>query len=592
MRGYRSAGGFHPRRQVSMEKFDCVVVGSGFGGSVSALRLAQAGLKVCVLERGRLYPPNSFARSPYRTSRNFWDPKSGMLGLVNVWSFGYMDAIVSSGVGGGSLIYSNVMIRKDANWFTTQDEKGRCVWPFTRGALDPYYDRVEQMLCPDRFPASTEPYASVPRLVEYRRVATEVGFEATTYDQVDPTKRQWYLPNLAITFKDSRGNYLPGAHIEESVPNLHERDRETCRLCGECNIGCNYGSKNTLDYNYLTQADRAGAKIRPLAEVKVFEVDGEPSSPGFVVHYRQHQEGGASEHRSMRCRYLVLSAGTLGSTYLMLKMQKRGAFPNVSFPMLGRRFSSNGDLLMLAMRAQAAQGNQLRPLHIEPSYGPAIISTIRSPAESDGFGPGARGFYLQDAGYPAFVEWLVQATGVRQNLFRLMRFVYRRLFTKPLHLGADIDRDLSYLLGNTRVSTDTLALGAMGEDVADGIFSLDSRGRLALHSDDTRNKPLYAQMVDTAKTIAEKLKADFWEDPLAVHDRLITVHPLGGCSMGDDPDSGVVNEWGEVHGVPGLRILDGSVLPGPVGANPSLTIAAVAERSIEHMIKKPSGRRH
>src|SRR3712207_1924875 len=128
--------------------YDAVVVGSGFGGSVTAYRLAEAGLRVCVLERGRAYPPGSFPRSPYRMARNFWDPTAGLHGLYDFWSFRWLDALVASGLGGGSLIYANVLLRKDERWFVTEDlrDGGFEHWPVARAERDPHYDRVERML--------------------------------------------------------------------------------------------------------------------------------------------------------------------------------------------------------------------------------------------------------------------------------------------------------------------------------------------------------------------------------------------------------------------------------------------------------------
>src|SRR5579875_1995115 len=135
--------------------YDAVIVGSGFGGAVMAYRLAEAGLHVCLLERGKAYPPGSFARTPYQMKRNFWDPSEGFYGLYNVWSFRRLTAVVSSGLGGGSLIYSNVMIRKDEKWFVKEDPAsgGYEYWPVTRADLDPHYDRVESMLKVQQYPS-------------------------------------------------------------------------------------------------------------------------------------------------------------------------------------------------------------------------------------------------------------------------------------------------------------------------------------------------------------------------------------------------------------------------------------------------------
>src|ERR1035438_4518797 len=138
--------------------FDVIVVGSGFGGSITAYRVAEAGYRVCVLERGQSYPPNSFARSPSAMSQAFWDPGNRRHGLFDVWSFAHLDAVVSAGLGGGSLIYASVLLRKDAAWFVAERDGVSVPWPVSRADLDPHYEKVESVLSPQTFPISAQPY--------------------------------------------------------------------------------------------------------------------------------------------------------------------------------------------------------------------------------------------------------------------------------------------------------------------------------------------------------------------------------------------------------------------------------------------------
>src|SRR6266568_2121540 len=296
--------------------FDAVIVGSGFGGSVMAYRLAEAGLHVCLLERGKAYPPGSFPRSPYRMKDNFWDPGKGKYGLFNVWSFSGLNALVSSGLGGGSLIYANVMIRKDEKWFVQEDlqKGGYEYWPVTRAELDPHYTNVETMLNVQKYPFNVSPYNKTPKTIALQTAAKKLDMD-------------WSLPNLAVTFNNTGQEPVPGEPILEE-PNIHGRTRYSCRLCGECDFGCNYGSKNSLDYNYLSQAKlKYGADIRTCCEVRSFEPgDNGGYSICYVVHdpakfegkpLNTHDQAVLPLHTITSDR-LILAAGTFGSTYLLL----------------------------------------------------------------------------------------------------------------------------------------------------------------------------------------------------------------------------------------------------------------------------------
>ncbi len=561
-----------------MESFDVVIVGSGFGGAVTSFRLAEVGMDVLVLERGTAYPPDSFPRTPHGFAGSFWDPVRHSYGLFDVQSFSHIDTIVSAGLGGGSLIYANVLIRKDEHWFESDHDGETRRWPVTRAELDPHYDAVEKTLGAQVFPFDVAPYSSVRKTASFREAAVALGYETTTWDRVDPKRRQWFLPQLAVTFSNEGRPPVPGEKIEETVRNLHDRDRQTCRLCGECDIGCNVGAKNSLDFNYLTLAARVGAEIRTLAEVKEFEPT--PRADGYVVRYEQHPGG---TPMTVSARHLVLAAGTLGTSRLLLR--HRDVLKNLS-PMLGRGFSGNGDLLSAALSAKTDGGDHKGrlPLPIDASHGPVITSTLRSPDGRDG-AEGMWGFYLQDAGYPATLSWLLQAASFPSTLRRVAVFALHRLRARLAHHGPSLASDLHGLLSSDALSEGSLPLLGMGLDVPDGVLGLDRDGQLTLDWSKKPSDALFAQVVGASRAVAEKLHARYLEDPLTTMlRRFVTVHPLGGCAMSDSPDHGVVDEWGRVHGHPGLHVADGSVMPGPVGPNPSLTIAALANRFAEKMI--------
>ncbi|HVD37949.1 MAG TPA: GMC oxidoreductase, partial [Solirubrobacterales bacterium] len=531
-----------------------------------------------VLERGKAYPPNSFPRSPLDLKHNFWDPSEGMHGMFDLWSFEGLDALCASGLGGGSLIYANVFLRKDERWFVKEDlaAGGYEHWPVTRSDLDPHYDRVEKHVGVQRFPLDHEPYASTPKVRAYRDAAERLGLD-------------WSLAPLAVTFANEGAPPVPGEPIAEPLPNYHGRTRETCRLCGECDVGCNYGAKNTLDYTYLSQAWRAGADLQTLCEVRSFEPR---EGGGYAVHYVRHDpadEGSPTDTKALApetltCNHLVLSAGTLGTTWLLLR--NRSALPGLS-NQLGRGFSGNGDLLTFALRCHERSGDDDRkPLVIDPARGPVITSAIRYPDELEG-GDG-RGFYLEDAGYPQFASWMLETVQGPEAVVRAMPRVIEYLW--DLLRGRRKTEDdglISDLLGDCELSSGLLPLLGMGRDIPDGEMLIkddqlevnwSKRGASATYYDHVRAK---------SEQVADELGSTFLDNPIWLANRVITVHSLGGCRMGRSEKEGVIDPQGRVFNHPGLHVADGSVMPGPVGANPSLTIAALADRFADTILEEP-----
>jgi cholesterol oxidase len=563
---------------VPEEHFDAVVIGSGFGGSVMAYRLAEAGRHVLVLERGKRYPPGSFARSPRDMRANFWDPSAGRQGLFQLWDFGGIESLVSAGLGGGSLIYANVLIRKDERWFV-RDLPGGCYedWPVSRAQLEPHYDQVEAMLAPQQYPLDQQPYASTLKTRALQEAAGRAGLE-------------WYLPDLAVSFANRGGPAVIGEPIVDAAghttDNLHGRTRYTCRLCGECDVGCNYGSKNTLDYNYLTQAAKRGAQIQDRCEVRRFAPHPEG---GYAVSYVRHAveaEGGPTETRhlpvtTVKAEHLVLAAGTFGSTFLLLK--NRRSFPALSTK-LGHGFSSNGDLLGFIRNAHQDVDGRRQPRPLVPSHGTVITSTVRAPDRQDG-GDGP-GFYIQDGGYPGFVDWLTETADVSAGVVRALRFIERRVKARITRSPqTDLDSELENLIGDAARSSGMLPLLGMGRDTPNGTMSL-RRGRyLALDWTTKASTEYFTRVTNAMNSIASELGGEFQINPLwYLRRKVITVHPLGGCAMGNSAAEGVTDSYGRVFGYPGFVIADGSVMPGPVGPNPSLTIAALADRFAGRLI--------
>jgi len=565
----------NPRR----EHFDAIIVGSGFGGSVMAWRLAEAGLRVCVLERGKAYPPGSFPRSPYNMRRNFWDPSQGLHGLLNLWSFKGLGGVVASGLGGGSLIYANVLLRKEEKTFVHENlqDGGYEDWPVTREDLEPHYDAVEKMMGTQRYPFEHEPYSHTAKTIAMKLAAERMGL-----------KDDWQLPPLAVTFANPGQPPVPGEPIQERYPNLHGRTRLTCRLCGECDIGCNYGSKNTLDYTYLSAAKRLGAELRVRCEVKSFwSEDGE-----YVVEYVDHSEAREGERpeapTSMLPRTvisadkLVLAAGTFGSTYLLLK--NREAFPGLS-GQLGTRFCGNGDLLGFLFKCVDRSKGKREPRILDGGHGPVITSALHIRDATEG-GTG-RGYYVEDAGYPEFVNWLYESSDQFAVLRRFARLGHRIVKGwLGLSRDTDVSAEIADVLGDCVGSASSLPLLAMGRDIPDGRMTLNRDGLLEVDWTMRRSSSYFRRVRQTMAEIADVLEGKLLPNPLSYLSRVITVHPLGGCPMGHTAGEGVVDANGEVFNHPGLYVADGAVMPGPTGPNPSLTIAALADRFADHLIDR------
>jgi cholesterol oxidase len=565
------------------ERFDAVVIGSGFGGSVAAFRLATAGRRVLVLERGQPYPPGSFARSPHDIGRNEWAPEDRKFGLFDIWTFDQLDAVVASGLGGGSLIYANVMLRKDEKTFVQDNlaEGGYESWPVTRADLEAHYDAVEAMQQPHQFPLGAgKPYNSTRKTLAMIEAANAMAVPVE-------------LPPLAVQFAAGPGvRAVPGAPIPEARPNLHGLPRSTCRLCGECDLGCNFGAKNTLDFTYLTEAQYEGALIRTCCEVTtIAPIHGRGG--GYRVGYRQHLDArdghpaalldeSREADRVVTARQVVLAAGAVASPHLLLS--NRATLPRLS-PALGSRVSGNGDYLGWIRDCRTTHkggpdgGGQWR--YLNPSSGPVITASITVDEARSNCG---RGFVMQDAGAPALGDWMWQSLEFPGDLWRARRRLLHRFFDRLRGRRDTHSSELiALLLGDAHASAAMMPVLGMGRDIPSGRYRLQG-DRLELDWRQEDNAAYYHSLREGFEKLAASLGGRFMANPLDRRSRSITVHPVGGCPMSDDPRRGVVDPWGRVYGQPGLWVADGSVMPGPVGVNPSFTIAALADRFADAMI--------
>jgi cholesterol oxidase len=367
--------------------------------------------------------------------------------------------------------------------------------------------------------------------------------------------------------------------------------RSTCRLCGECDLGCNYGSKNTLDYNYLTAAARHHADIRTLCEVKTIRALERGYEVSYVVHNPEAgKRRSAAQAVTITCEHLILAAGAYGSPYLLLK--HRANFPQLSLA-LGTRVSINGDLLSFLVGAKSRVDGKLVPRPLNSSFGPVITSGIRYGDTLDGKGTVGRGFYVEDGGNPYVFSWLSEISGIGGYLRRLIHLARINLkYRLRLRQDTDLSAEIAALLGDCIASRTSLPVLSMGRDHASGKLEINGK-HLECDWKIKESQPYYDRLESELRKIAEVLHAKYMENPAFQWNfhQVLTAHPLGGCPMGQRVQDGVVDSYGEVFGHPGLYVVDGSIMPGPVGPNPSLTIAAIASRAAENIIEQHKGKK-
>lgn len=513
--------------------YDAVVVGSGFGGGITACRLAEQGWRVCVLERGRRFGSGDFPDRLAQFPHALWHPTRNPGGMFDIRIMRDVAVVTGAGVGGGSLVYANVQLRAPDAVFDDP------AWPdaIDGGELDRFYARTEEALDPQLTP--TRP--PLPKVAAFARMAESAGRSALA------------LP-IAVHFGADRRHPFSGVH------------QQGCDNLGRCDVGCPRMSKNTVDITYVARAETFGAEVYPLHEVHRIDAP-QRHGDGWRVGFRdlQYKTGG-----EVRAPVLVLAAGTLGSTRLLLRNRRR--LSRLS-PALGSRYSGNGDALALALDPQATGVAGARA-----EFGPVMTSRIDVLAE--------RGHMVADGGLPAsFQEVLEVLRGVRllTGLGRL-RVAAKNAAAKVGFSDHVLAPGDVHLRRRPPIG-DTLIFLCIGRDAADGRMQLTRFGRLDIRWDMTRSARLFDAMRETVRELAEAAGATAFfaldAGPLGTY---VTVHPLGGCPMSDDPAGGVVDDAGKVHGYDGLYVLDGSIVPAAIGVNPSKTIAALAERGVERLL--------
>ena len=510
--------------------YDVVIIGSGFGGSVSALRLTEKGYRVGVLEAGRRYRTGDFAETNWDVKRFIWGPRFGLYGIQRLDLLSNVLVLSGAGVGGGSLVYANTLYEPHQAFFT--DPQWRAITDWKR-ELAPFYALAKRML------GVTEANADTPADDVMRQVADRLGVA----DTFQPTPVGVFLGEAGVEVDDP---YFGGVGPR----------RAGCTSVGACMIGCNQNAKNTLDKNYLYLAEKRGVEVIPETHVELVE---ELEGGGYRLRWRRSRWP-MTRRGSMTARKVIFAAGVLGTVKLLLQCKEKGSLPRIS-DQLGNVVRTNSEALL---GITSKSRNDLWE-------GVAIAAKVEvddvTHLEAVRFSKGSDvmlllGTILADGG---------------PGVLRPLRW-----------LGNIIRHPLDFLRVSKPWGKAEHSVVLMAMQTADNHTRLvQARQWLwpfsrALTSQPIPGQPGIPSYVPIANEVAREISVDLDAIPQnSVNEVFLgtgsTAHILGGCAIGSGPDTGVIDPNGEVYGHEGLYVIDGSVIGANLGVNPSLTITALAE---------------
>ncbi len=533
------------------ECFDFVIIGSGFGASVSAMRLTGKGYTVLILEKGKIFRDQDFPKSNLSFWKYLWAPPLRCFGILQISLLKGIMVLHGTGVGGGSLGYANVLEIPSEDTFSTPAWNERLPWGET---LKPFYATARRMLG-----AATNPQ-SWPADETLREIATGLGQEST------------FRATEVGVFFEPEGQTVPDPYFDGAGPQ-----RSGCIQCGGCMVGCRNNAKNTLPKNYLYFAEKHGAVIRP--EVRVDDVvplsAGHPDGARYVVKYRSSTRLIHLNSHQVRARNVIVAAGVMGTLKLLLHCRDRShSLPHLS-SRLGERVRTNSEALL---------GSVTRAQQVDYSKGIAITSIFNADTTTR----------IEPVRYPQGSD--------------LMRILAAPLISNGHAVPVRMLKSIGWILhhpldflraqvfpGWARKVTILLVMqnvdNRLNVRLGRNLLTFFRKGLVAETEPGHEVTPRIDVGHAVTRSFAEKTNGipmgSLGENLLDVP---TTAHILGGCPMGKDASEGVIDEFFQVHHYPGLYVVDGSVMPANPGVNPSLTITALAEYAMSMMPSKNESR--
>ncbi|WP_413758669.1 GMC oxidoreductase [Streptomyces sp. MMBL 11-3] len=549
--------------------YDVIVVGSGFGGSVTALRLTEKGYRVGVLEAGRRFTPDTLPKNSWDLKNYLWAPKLGMYGLQRIHLLGNVMVLAGAGVGGGSLNYANTLYVPPKPFFEDPQWKDVTDW---EEELKPYYDQARRMLGVRLNPTMT------PSDVHLKAAAQRMGVGDT-----------FHMAPVGVFFGDGEDadgtvRARPGQQVPDPYFGGAGPDRRACAECGECMTGCRHGAKNTLNENYLYLAEKAGAVVHPLTTVVSVTDD---SRGGYAVTTlptdrgrrpgkgRRKRGGRKGEGRVLTARRVVLAAGTYGTQTLLHRMKASGRLPHVS-DRLGELTRTNSEALVGAQTDNRRYRKATGEAKVDFTRGVAITSSIHPDAnthiEPVRYGRGSNSMgslsILQvpyTEGSSRFLAWLLNAA---RHPSRMARSLSNRRWSERTIIGLvmqSLDNSLTTYL--------------KPKGAGKGLLT-------ARQGHGAPNPKQIRAASEGATAIAAEINGFAGSNVGELMGMPLTAHFLGGCPIGASAQEGVIDPYHRLYGHPGISVVDGAAVSANLGVNPSLTITAQAERAMSYWPNK------